>query len=52
VQQEISILGLIMEASLVVQLVMLSLVIASIVSWYFIFQRATFFKQAQQAKVS
>jgi biopolymer transport protein TolQ len=41
-----------MEASLVVQLVMLSLVIASIVSWYFIFQRATFFKQAQQARLT
>tara|TARA_R110001592_G_scaffold1001_2_gene5892 strand:- start:4705 stop:5394 length:690 start_codon:yes stop_codon:yes gene_type:complete len=51
VQQEISILGLILDASLVVQLVMLSLVLASIVSWYFIFQRATFFKQAKSAQV-
>ena len=51
-QQEISILGLILDASLVVQFVMLSLVIASIVSWYFIFQRAAFFKQAKQAQLS
>lgn len=51
-QQEISILGLILDASLVVQFVMLSLVLASVVSWYFIFQRAAFFKQAKQAQVT
>lgn len=51
-QQEISILGLILDASLVVQLVMLSLVVASIVSWYFIFQRASFFKQAKTTQVT
>ena len=51
-QEEISILGLILDASLVVQLVMLSLVIASIVSWYFIFQRASFFKQAKHTQVT
>ncbi|MFV1872192.1 MAG: protein TolQ [Oleiphilus sp.] len=50
--QDISILGLILDASFVVQLVMLSLVVASIVSWYFIFQRAAFFKLAKQAQVS
>lgn len=52
VQEEISILGLILEASLVVQLVMLSLVVASIVSWYFILQRASFFKAAKKAQLT
>ncbi len=52
VQEEISILGLILDASFVVQLVMLSLVLASIVSWYFIFQRAVFFKAAKKAQLS
>lgn len=47
-QEEISILGLILDASLVVQFVMLALVLASIVSWYFIFQRANFFKAAKK----
>lgn len=51
-QEEISILGLILEASLVVQLVMLSLVLASVVSWYFIFQRASFFKAAKAAQLN
>jgi biopolymer transport protein TolQ len=51
VQQEISILGLILDASLVVQLVMLSLVMVSIASWYFIFQRTSFFKQAKNTQV-
>lgn len=51
-QEEISILGLILDASFVVQLVMLSLVLASIVSWYFIFQRAVFFKAAKKAQLS
>lgn len=46
-QEEISILGLIVDASFVVQLVMLSLVAASVVSWFFIFQRNAFFKQAK-----
>lgn len=38
---KLSLLGLIIHASLVVQLVMASLVLASIVSWMFIMQRAT-----------
>lgn len=50
--QDISILGLIMDASFVVQLVMLTLVLASIISWYFIFQRAAYFKEAKKAQLS
>jgi biopolymer transport protein TolQ len=52
VQQEISILSLILDASFVVQLVMLSLVLVSIASWYFIFQRTVFFKQAKHVQVT
>jgi len=47
VQQEISIVGLIWDASFIVQLVMLVLFLASVVSWYFIFQRGAFFKAAK-----
>lgn len=43
-QQEISILGLIVDASFVVQLVMLSLFVASIVSWFFIFKRGAYYR--------
>jgi biopolymer transport protein TolQ len=46
VQEEISILGLILEASFVVQLVMFALLLASVMSWYLIFQRSSFFKHA------
>jgi biopolymer transport protein TolQ len=49
--QEISILGLILDASVIVQLVMLTLVLASVISWYFIFQRAAFFNEAKKAQV-
>lgn len=46
-QEEISILGLILDASFIVQLVMLILFVASVVSWVFIFQRGAFFKSAR-----
>jgi biopolymer transport protein TolQ len=48
VEQEISIIGLIVDASFIVQLVMFSLFLASVVSWYFIFQRAAYFKSAKR----
>jgi len=51
VQQEISILGLIADASFIVQLVMFALFLSSIVSWYFIFQRAAFFKTAKKEQL-
>lgn len=51
-QQEISVWGLIADASLVVQLVMLSLVLASVVSWYFIFQRSTFYKATKRDQLA
>lgn len=50
-QEEISVFGLIADASFVVQLVMLSLVGASIVSWFFIFQRGAFFKAAKMDQI-
>lgn len=50
-QEEISVLGLILDASFLVQLVMLSLVAASVVSWFFIFQRRAYFKLAKQEQV-
>ena len=46
-EQGISVWGLIFDASLIVQLVMLSLLLASVVSWFFIFQRGAYFKQAK-----
>jgi biopolymer transport protein TolQ len=52
VQEKISVWGLIFDASLIVQMVMLSLLIASIVSWYFIFQRSSYFKQAKQSQAA
>ena len=45
-QEEISIIGLIFDASFIVQLVMLALLAASIMSWYLIFQRSAYFKSA------
>jgi len=51
VEQEISILGLILDASLIVQLVMLILLVASVASWFFIFQRGAFFKQAKHEQL-
>jgi biopolymer transport protein TolQ len=52
VQQEISIIGLILDASVIVQLVMLILLIASVVSWFFIFQRVAFFKHAKHEQLA
>jgi biopolymer transport protein TolQ len=52
VQEQLSIWSLIVEASFLVQLVMLLLVAASVVSWVIIFQRANIFKQAEKSSVS
>jgi len=48
VNQEVSILHLVSNASLTVQLVMSILLLASIISWFFIVQRALFFRGARQ----
>lgn len=45
----LSIWSLVVEASFVVQLVMLILFMASVVSWIVIFQRATYHRKAKQA---
>lgn len=45
-EQKISIVGLIFDASFIVQLVMLALLVASVISWYLIFQRSSFFRSA------
>lgn len=47
-QEEISIIGLILDASFIVQMVMVALLLASIISWYLIFQRSSFFRQAKK----
>jgi len=52
VQEQLSIWSLIAEASFLVQMVMLLLVVASIVSWVIIFQRANTFKQAEKSSAS
>ncbi len=44
-----SLWSFIADASLVVKVVMLMLVVASVISWTFIFQRSAFFKFAQRA---
>ncbi|MBX3705865.1 MAG: protein TolQ [Pseudomonadales bacterium] len=46
--EQLSVFHLIAEASLLVQLVMLSLVLASIVSWVMIFQRWFYLRQVQR----
>lgn len=46
---ELSILDLVLNASIVVQLVLASLVLASIISWSMIFDRARVLKQARRA---
>lgn len=51
-QQDISILGLIFHASFIVQLVMFSLFLASLASWYLIFQRSAFFKSAKAEQLT
>jgi biopolymer transport protein TolQ len=48
VNQELSVLHLIVGASVTVQLVMAILLLASIVSWFFIVQRGMFFRAARQ----
>ena len=50
-EQEISIIGLIADASFIVQLVMFTLFLASVVSWYFIFQRGAYFKSAKREQL-
>lgn len=47
-EDKLSLLGLIMHASVVVQLVMASLVLASVVSWMFIMQRASVVGKARK----
>lgn len=46
--QEVSILHLVANASLTVQLVMSILLLASVISWFFIVQRALYFRAARQ----
>lgn len=46
-QEQISVWGLIADASVLVQLVMLLLLAASVISWYLIFQRSAYFKAAK-----
>ena len=47
--QELSVLDLIMNASLTVQLVMLVLLLASVISWFMIVQRTFYFRAARRA---
>jgi len=46
--EQLSVIELVSEASFVVQLVMLSLVLASITSWVMIFQRSIFLRQVER----
>lgn len=46
--QDVSILHLVMNASITVQLVMLILLLASLTSWFFIVQRVLYFRAARQ----
>jgi biopolymer transport protein TolQ len=48
VQQEYSVLQLVLHASFAVQAVMLILLLASIASWYFIVQRVLYFRAARE----
>ncbi|EXJ11474.1 protein TolQ [Nitrincola nitratireducens] len=48
-QDKLSIWGLILEASLVVQLVMLVLVLASFLSWIMIFERRSYIRNAKRS---
>lgn len=50
-EEQLSIWSLIANASFVVQLVMLLLFAASVLSWMIIFQRGAIFKQARQAQL-
>ncbi|MEP3563814.1 MAG: protein TolQ, partial [Marinobacter sp.] len=49
---ELSVWHLIANAGLLVQLVMLLLVLASVVSWALIFQRVKVYRQAKQAQLA
>ena len=51
-QEQISVWGLIGDASFVVQLVMLTLLAASVISWYLIFQRSSYFKSARAEQLA
>lgn len=46
-QEQITVWGLIADASVLVQLVMLLLLAASVISWYLIFQRGAYFRAAK-----
>ena len=48
VTQDLSILSLIADASVLVQLVMLGLLLASLVSWYYIFRKYLGIRRANQ----
>jgi biopolymer transport protein TolQ len=50
-QEQISVWGLIIDASFLVQLVMLTLLLASIISWYLIFERSSYFKKSKQEQI-
>jgi len=52
VESELSVWHLIANAGILVQLVMLLLVLASVVSWALIFQRIQVFRKARQAQLS
>lgn len=49
---EISITGLILEATFVVQLVMLTLCLLSVLSWYLMYNRRSLIKQAQRNSIA
>lgn len=51
-QHDISVWGLIADASLVVQLVMLSLCLASFLSWFLIFKRTRFYKTSKHQQLA
>ena len=51
-QTDLTFIGLFMEASLIVQLVMILLITISITSWAFIFQRNAALKRAQTEMVA
>jgi len=52
VEEQLSIWSLVANASFIVQLVMLLLFAASVISWMIIFQRGAIFKQAKKAQLN
>jgi len=52
VEEQLSIWSLVANASFIVQLVMLLLFAASVISWMIIFQRGAIFKQAKKSQVA